>query len=42
MGESKKDALRINFDRKLKLELHGVKVTSDTDLLAFKGLNYVL
>ena len=24
MGESKKDALRVNFDRKLKLEFHGV------------------
>ncbi len=22
MGESKKDALRVNFDRKLKLEFH--------------------
>jgi len=29
MGESKKDALRVNFNRKLKLEFHGVKVTSD-------------
>jgi hypothetical protein len=30
MGESKKDALRVNFDKKLKLEFHGVKVSSDT------------
>jgi hypothetical protein len=29
MGERKKDVLRVNFDRKLKLEFHGVKVTSD-------------
>ena len=29
MGEGKKDALRVNFDKKLKLEFHGVKVTSD-------------
>ena len=36
MGESKKDALRVNFDRILKLEFHGVKVTSDAGLLAFK------
>ncbi len=35
MGERKKDALRVNFDRKLKLEFHGVKVTSDAGLLAF-------
>ena len=26
MGESKKDALRVNFDEKLKLEVHGVNV----------------
>jgi len=26
MGEGKKDALGVNFDRKLKLEFHGVKV----------------
>ncbi len=25
MGESKKDALRVNFDRKLKLEFTGLK-----------------
>ncbi len=29
MGESRKDALRVNSDRKLKLEFHGTKVTSD-------------
>ncbi len=33
MGERKKDALRVNFDRKLKLEFHGVKVTSDAERL---------
>jgi len=36
MGERKKDALRVNFDRKLKLEFHGVKVTSDAGLLTFR------
>ena len=35
MGERKKDALKVNFDRKLKLEFYGVKVTSDAGLLAF-------
>jgi len=28
MGERRKDALRLDFDRKLKLEFHGTKVTS--------------
>ena len=29
MGERRKDALRVNSNRKLKLEFHGTKVTSD-------------
>ena len=27
MGERSKDALRVNFDQKLKLEFHGTKVS---------------
>ena len=42
MGERCKDALRVNFDRKLKVEFHGTKVTSDTGLLAYRELDEVL
>ena len=41
MGESRKDALRVNFDKKLKLEFHGVKVTSDAGLLAYREIDDV-
>jgi len=34
MGESRKDTLRVNFDKKLKLEFHGTKArTLSTTLL---------
>jgi hypothetical protein len=42
MGESKKDALRVDFNRKLKAEFHGTKVTSDAGLLAYRELDEVL
>ena len=40
MGKSKNDALRVNFNKKLKLEFHGVKVTCDTGLLAYLVFYY--
>jgi len=39
MGEASKDALRLDFDRRLKLELHATKVTTNAGLLAYRELD---
>jgi hypothetical protein len=42
MGEKAKEALRLQFDRRLRLEFHGARITSDGGLLACRELDGVL
>ena len=41
-GEARQVALGLAFDRRIKLEFHGSKVTSDAGLLAFRELDDAL
>lgn len=41
-GESISAPLRVNFDRRLKLQFHGAKLSSDGGLLLFRELDEAL
>jgi hypothetical protein len=39
MGEARREALRVVFDRSIKLDFHGAKVTCDAGLLPYRELD---
>ena len=42
MGESKLEPLRVDFDRRVKLEFHGSETSSDGGLLPYHELIHTL
>jgi len=41
VGDARKHVLKVDFDRRLRLEFHGARVTSDAGLLAYRELDDV-
>ncbi len=42
MGEKAKEVLKLQFNKRLRLEFHGASITSDAGLLACRELDEVL
>ena len=42
MGEKTRETLKLQFDKRLRLEFHGAKITSDAGLLNCRELDGVL
>ena len=42
MGEKTRETLKLQFDKRLRLEFHGARITSDARLLACREINGLL